>query len=225
MSDTTFRLPQRAPIRLLDQELKLDPSIKEMQAEIQLQLMARRNPLDWVLPWQHFLPRPPAPGTSPNPFSFPVPPPLPSLWKFQPGAGPQTARAGTGGDILNAILQLPVSQALMKQLTHKLTRQAHEFGTVWDRTNVGGRIALVTVGAVLAGASVAAIIGNQETRQFAFDAIKGRTIPIPMPASQKFGLGVKGLQLSASVRIAATSFSVDAYNLSLSLDVLKLLAK
>lgn len=221
MSGSTFRMPQRPPLRLLDQGLKLDSSIQQMQAEIERQLMAPRTPQDWLPSWQHFLSQPPAAGTPVNPFSVPVPPPLPSLWKFQPGAGPQTARPGTMSDVVNAILQLPISRALMKQAAREVVRQSHDVQGAWDRASIGGRIAAITVGTVLAGASVVAVVGNQEIRQFAFDAIKGRTIPIPMPKS----LGVQGLQVSASVRIATTSVSVDAYNLSLSLDVLKLLAR
>ncbi|HKU96667.1 MAG TPA: hypothetical protein VJR58_15395 [Vineibacter sp.] len=243
MSGTTFPLPQRPPVRLLDQDLKLDPVIKQMQADIESQLMARRNPLDWLPPWQRFLPPAPSPNTPLDPFKVPAPPPLPSLWKFEPGAGPQTARAGTVGDVLNAILQLPVSQALMKQAAHEAARQARELRKVWDRSSIGGRSAIVTVGTVLAGASVAGIIGDQEARRFVFDTIKGHAIPIPLPATQAatlkitdYGanvaatvpLGVKGLQLSATgdvIRTGKTSFSLGTYSLSLSLDVLKFLAK
>lgn len=222
------------PIRLLDQQLTLDPEIMTTIAEIEARMAASRMIDEMLRPdWRLMLPTfesivnaPP-----PNIFSTPTPPPAPSLWSAPRGAGPATPRAGELSDVTGAIFQLPVVQGLVRQAHDEGHRQLRLFRSEWDRSSTASRIVMVTMAGIVAGSSITIIVANQETRDLAFGLIRDRDIPIPGVDGLSFRVlnnggsvrapipGVPGL--TGGVRLQFPNSSAPSYEVSVNFDVMQ----
>jgi len=213
-------------LRLLDQELHLDPEIQRMAQELEAQMAARRIVGLWLRPdwstllptWQTIMSRPLQLSTAPL---------------FTPGAGPATPRPGDFSDVTGAIYQLPPVQRLVEQAHDEGLRRLRLLRAEWDRASPGERTVMVTMTSIVVGSSIGIIMANRPTRQAAFDLIKGRDIPIPGVDGLSFQildrggsitapLGVPGLTGSARLQFPGAPSHPD-YNVMINLDVLEFL--
>ena len=212
-------------IRLLDQELHLDPDIQRMALELEAQLAHRQVINLWLQPdWNLLLP------TWQTIMSLPSPRPAGPM--FTPGAGPDTPRPGELSDVTGAIYKLPPVQSLVERAHDEGLRQLRLLRTEWNRASPGERAAMVTTTGIVVGSSIGIIMANRPTRQAAFDLIKGRDIPIPgvdglsIKLLERGGgvtapLGVPGLSGSAQVQVPGGASHPD-YNVMINLDVMQL---
>jgi hypothetical protein len=179
MGDFGYRPPH---IRLLDQQLTLDPDIVAMMADIEAQMAARRVLSDMLRPnWSLLLPDFQSIVNTPSSdiFRTPTPSAPTSIWASPRGAGPATPRAGELSDVTGAIYQLPAVQRAVGLAHDEGLRQLRLLRSDWSNASTGNRIAMVTMATIFAGALITPIVANQPTRDLAFGLIKGRDIPIP----------------------------------------------
>lgn len=222
----------RPNIRLLDAHLTLDPEIVSMMAQIEAEMGTRRILQDMLRPnWSLVLPDfQSILNTPPNVFATPTPGARPSPFSFQPGAGPDTPRAGELSDVTGALYQLPAVQRLVTQAHDEGMRQLGVFRREWDGSSTGQRITMVTMATVFAGAMITPIVANQRTRDLAFGLIKGRDIPIPGVDGLSFQildnggavttpLGVPGL--SAHARLQLPNSASPNYEVTVNFDVME----
>lgn len=231
MSD--FQLGYRPrQIRLLDQQLTLDPEIIRMMGEIEAQMAARRIISDMLRPnWSLVLPnfqsildaapadlfrQPPAPPTS--------------VWSAPRGAGPSTPRAGELSDVTQALYKLPVVQGLVERAHDEGHRQLRLLRNDWNGASTGERITMVTMATVVAGAFITPIIANQQTRDLAFGLIKDRDISVPGVNGLSFRLLDRGAGittplvvpgLTGSARLQFPNSAAPNYEVTINFDVME----
>ena len=88
-----------------------------------------------------------------NPALTPAPT-TPSRPLVPAGAGPETAREGSGGDIMSAVTAVPaVDQAITRLKTQALDQVHHD----WSRLTTGDRVLLITTSALVAGGALAGV--------------------------------------------------------------------
>jgi hypothetical protein len=196
----------RPRFRLLDGELRLDPEIARMIQEIEARMAARQMVNLFLQPnWQLMTPLWQTWLTQPS-----LAPQRPSTQSVR-GAGPATPRAGEVGDVTRAVYQLPAVQGVVLQAHDEGLRQLRVLRGEWDRGSTADRAVMVTMSSLVVGSSLAIILANQQTRNMAFDLIKGRDIPIPLVKGLSFQildrggavttpLGVPGLTGSARLQ-------------------------
>jgi hypothetical protein len=226
----------RPRIRLLDQQLTLDPDIVAMMGEIEAQMAARRILLEMQRPnWNLLLPDFQSlvnTAPAPNIFRTPTPSSPPSIWASPQGAGPATPRAGELSDVTGAVYQLPAVQRVVGLIHDEGHRQLSLFRSEWNGSSTGNRIAMVTMGAVFAGALITPIIANQQTRDLAFGLIKGHDIPVPGVDGLSFQildrggavttpLGVPGL--TGGARLQFPNSAAPNYEVTVNFDVMEFL--
>lgn len=220
------------PIRLLDQQLTLDPEIQRTIAEIEARMAAERMIREMLQPnWRLMLPDFASMVNSPPPNLFSRPPAAPpSIWSAPRGNGPATPRPGELSDVTGALYQLPVVQGLVRQARDEGLRQLRVFRSEWDRSSTGSRITMITMAGVVVGSSVAIIVANQETRDLAFGLIRGRDIPIPGVDGLSFKildnggavrapLGIPGL--SGGLQLQFPNSSSPTYDVNITFDVMR----
>jgi hypothetical protein len=212
-------------IRLLDQELHLDPDIQRMLLELETQMAHRHVIQLWLQPdwnvlqptWQTILSVPTSHPAGPS---------------FTPGAGPDTPRPGELSDITGAIYKLPAVQGLVERAHDEGLRQLRLLRTEWNRSSPGERAVMVTMSGIVLGSSIGILMANQPTRQAAFDLIKGRDIPVPGVTGLSFQilerggaitvpLGVPGLSGTAKVQVPEGA-SHPNYNVMVNLNLMDL---
>lgn len=221
------------PIRLLDQQLTLDPEIVGMMANIEAR-MATNTILqdmlrpDWrlVLPsFESFINTPPA-----NVFSTPTPSQPPSIWSAPRGNGPATPRAGELSDVTGAVYKLPVVQGLVRQAHDEGLRQLRVLRSEWDNASTGNRVVMVTMSGIVVGGLVTTIVANQPTRDLAFGLIKDKDIPVPGIDGLSFKLldrggaftaplGVPGL--TGGARLQFPNSAAPNYEVNINFDVME----
>ncbi|HEY6221839.1 MAG TPA: hypothetical protein VIX13_04820, partial [Candidatus Eisenbacteria bacterium] len=213
-------------IRLLDQELHLDPDIQRMARELEAQMAARQIVGLWLRPdWNALLPA--WQSIMSQPLQRPAAP------MFTPGAGPAIARPAELSDLTGAVWQLQPVQRLAEQAHDEGLRRLRLLRAEWNRASPGERTVMVTMTSIVVGSSIAIILANRPTRQAAFDLIKGRDIPIPGVDGLSFQildrggavtvpLGVPGLSGSARLQFPGAPSHPD-YNVMINLDVLEFL--
>lgn len=222
----------RPRVRLLDQQLTLDPDIVRMMGEIEAQMAARRILQDMLRPdWSLLLPDFQSIVSSPSSDIFrATPPPPTSIWTSPRGAGPATPRAGELSDVTGAIYQLPAVQRLVGLAHDEGLRQLRLLRNEWDTASTGDRVAMVTMATVFAGALITPIVANQQTRDLAFSLIKGRDIPVPGVDGLSFQildsggaitapLGVPGL--SGHARLQFPNSAAPNYEVTVNFDVME----
>jgi hypothetical protein len=206
---------QRPRLSLLDPEhqLRLDP---EQQVQLVQSLLSVESLLQAAerIGSEPSLGAAPAPDLSPRaaaqagqaaqpssmqrgPFSAPQLPQRPPL--VPPGRGPATARPGTTGDIVKAILRVPVVQTGVQRLQDEAGRQVRQG---WESMTPGERALLITHSVVLGGTALTGIALNPEARQFALEQIQGRDIPLPrIPVTMRFNLTGPNQQIFFRVNV------------------------
>ena len=166
-------------IRLMDQQLTLDPQIQATLAQINARIAAQEwmdrllNPR-WVLSQEFFQGLALAPR---NPLTMKLPAPGGPAWK--PGDGPATPRAGEMSDVTGALYKLPIVQELAKRAQEQALRDLRGLERDWNAASGAGKFGMITLGTVVAGGMIAPILANRPTRLLAFDLIKGKDIPVP----------------------------------------------
>jgi hypothetical protein len=104
------------------------------------------------------------------------------------GAGPETPREGTGGDVAGAVAAVP---AVQRALTRLQTRALSQVRRDWDRLSTGDRVVLITTSALIAGGALAGIASDPGARSFMLDQLNGRELGVP---------GVDGLSVTFNTR-------------------------
>lgn len=222
--------PQR--LRLLDQQLTLDPDIVRMMGEIEAQMAARRIVSQMLQPnWSLVLPdfESIVNSAPSNLFRQPPSPPA-SIWSAPRGAGPSTPRAGELSDVTSAVYKLPVVQRLVGQAHDEGFRQLRLLRSEWNSASTGQRVTMVTMATVVAGAFITPIVANQETRDLAFGLIKDREIPVPGVSGLSFRildrggavtapLGVPGL--TGGARVQFPNSAAPNYEFNINFDVME----
>jgi hypothetical protein len=228
MSDYEFGRYRAPRIRLMDAQLTLDPETIRIMEEIQAQMAARQMINLWLRPnWQSLMPSWQLMLTQ-QPL-FPTQR-QPSGGQFVPGAGPSTPRPGDLSDVTSAIYQLPAVQRLVNQAHDEGNRQLGILRREWETASPGDRAVMVSMGGIVAGSTLAIILANQQTRQLAFNLIKGHDIPIPGVDGLSFQildrggsvtapLGVPGL--SGSARLQLPSGAPPDYQAMVNFDVME----
>ena len=213
-------------LRLLDQELHLDPDIQRLARELEAQMAARQIVGLWLRPdWNMLLPAWRTIMLQPLP--------RPAGPTFTPGAGPDTPRPAELSDLTAAVYQIPAVQRLVEQAHDEGLRRLRLLRADWDRASPGERAVMVTMTSIVVGSSIGIIMANRPTRQAAFDLIKGRDIPVPGVDGLSFQildrggsitapLGVPGLSGTARLQFPGAPGQPD-YNVMINLDVLEFL--
>lgn len=116
------------------------------------------------------------PGPSLPGLQFPTMPPSTPAPIVPRGAGPATPRAGSVGDVLSALAAVPAVKAGINRLRDTAT---HQLRQGWQSLSTGGRAVTIGVSALIAGSTLAGILGNDSSRQFALHFIQGKHIPVP----------------------------------------------
>ncbi len=227
MSDFQFGRYRAPRIRLMDTQLTLDADTIRIMQEIQAQMAAGQMINLWLRPnWQALMPdfqmmltqQPLFPNQS-----------QPSGSQYVPGAGPSTPRPGDLSDVTSALYQLPAVQRLVNQAHDEGNRQLGVLRSEWENASTGDRAAMVTMGGLVVGSTLAIILANQQTRQLAFNLIKGHSIPVPGVDGLSFQildrggsvtapLGVPGL--SGGARLQLPSGAQPDYEVTVTFDVM-----
>ena len=122
-----------------------------------------------------------APGTAAPPPSAPsgalsgpaIPAPTPLV---PPGAGPETPRAATPGDLLKAVMAVPVLDDAVQRLS---TDARDRVSRDWGRLGTGERAIFVSTAVLIGAGALAGVASDPESRRFALDQLNGRVLPVP----------------------------------------------
>jgi hypothetical protein len=145
----------------------LDPAnVRTSLLQLDPALLAPSSP-DWLR-----LPATPAPG-----------PLVPA------GAGPETPRAGTPGDVLRAIMAVP---AVDTALTTLRTEATQRVSSDWQRLSTGERVLLISQGVLISGAALAAVFSNEQARGLVLNQLQGRDLPVPGVPGLSFQFNLTG---------------------------------
>ena len=125
-------------------------------------------------------PATPAPLLTPPVIGPPPPSPFyklpdPAAMRGESGA----PKAGAVGDILKAMMGLPIVQQNLNRLSDEGLRQVRLMKTEWDKAPWLDRITAITIAAPLAAGVVGTVLGASDARHFAFGALKGADVPVP----------------------------------------------
>jgi hypothetical protein len=71
----------------------------------------------------------------------------------------------------------------------------------WDRASTGDRVVMVSMTSLVLGSSVAIVLANRETRQLAFDLIKGHDISVPGVDGLSFQILDRGGSVTAPLGV------------------------
>jgi hypothetical protein len=126
-----------------------------------------------------------------------TPPPDPAMLTTPPtqeqplvprGAGPDTQREGSAGDVMGAIAAVPaVDRAITRLRTQALSQVSRD----WSRLSTGDRVLLITTTALIGGGALAGIASDPGARSFMLDQLNGRELGVP---------GVDGLSVTFNTR-------------------------
>ncbi|MFW9261094.1 hypothetical protein [Nostoc sp. CALU 546] len=160
----------------MDMHLQLDP---QFQAMIMQHVQQQLNPAT-IRPFLNqinlgVLPTPGAGSPStPNPFAAPT---VPAASPTVPaGAGPDTSRTATAGDLVQAIMAVP---AIDGALTSLQTQASDRIQQDWRRLSTGEQIGVVSTTALIGVGALAGVLSDPTARRFALDQLNGRTLPVP----------------------------------------------
>jgi hypothetical protein len=218
-----------ARVRLLDEQLHLDPDIVRIIEEIDAKMAARQMINNWLQPnWLALMTSYQSLLSRPSPL-LPTPPRAPSP-QYTPGTGPATPRPGELGDVIGAVYQLPAVQRIVIQAHDEGHRQVRLLRKEWDEASTGDRVAMVTMTTLVGGSAIGIVLGNQQTRSMAFDLVKGHDIPVPLVDGLSFKLldrgggitaplGVPGL--SGSARLQFPAAARPDYEVTVTFDVME----
>ena len=130
--------------------------------------------------------RPPArPAWLPPPGGTPAPEPEPLVPR---GAGPETPRAASPGDLLGAVMAVP---AVDGALTRLRTQATDRLASDWRGLSGGGKAAVVTSLVTIGGGALAGALASPDSRDFLLEQLNGRDLPVP---------GIEGLSVQFSTQ-------------------------
>ena len=179
-------------------DLQIDP---EIQAQIRVIMAARAREMmraDHVIASVRPLLPPifiPLPGGATAPVPVPATtaslPPLPSASSSpSPDApvSPEPTRAGSGGDVLGAVLALPRVRAMLDGIKSDFTGG---LSTYWAGASTFDRSAFVTGSVVVSSSVIGSIVGFEGPRNFVLPLLNDIVVPVP-------GLPGYGLEMNFS---------------------------
>jgi hypothetical protein len=155
-------------------QLHLDPQIEAQAMSYRLQGLLDpetvRTPLvrldlDSIIGYQ-----PPPWLTAPS-----VPEPRPLVPR---GAGPETPRPATAGDVLRAVMRIP---AVDTALTRLQTEATDHLSSDWRSLSTGGKVAVITQSAVIGTGALAGVLADPEARNFTLGLLQNRSLPTGVP--------------------------------------------
>ncbi len=206
-------------LNLLNQKLTLSPETEAMIAQIEAQMAARAWREALAQPdWEQLFPSmaeidlfPPLTLPEPKPawqtFKPPAAPPTPKL-----NPGPGSPRAGEMKDVLSAFFQLPAIQMARQQIEEEVASRGRQhiktLKLEWNAAPLSEKITMVSFGVVVTSAFIVPILYAKESRNFAFEQLKGVDIPVPKVP----GLTFKILDYGAGVTVplGVPGLTVDA---------------
>ncbi|MEZ5363571.1 MAG: hypothetical protein R2748_14820 [Bryobacterales bacterium] len=178
---------QRPRLRLLDEELHLDPEIEAQIRVLQAEIQRGR--------FQRILLRPDFSQFSQSHLSWmlrqPLPAPRPPL--VPAGAGPSTPRPAQIGDLGRAVWAVPALRQAVTQLGEEATRDLRRG---WSQAGAGERAAIVSTGLLITGGALAGALANDQSRLDLLTFVDGRNIPVPGVDGLSFRLTRRGSSLS-----------------------------
>jgi outer membrane protein OmpA-like peptidoglycan-associated protein len=128
------------------------------------------------------------------PIILPPSPAVPTKPAGPPTPGMQSeTRPGTAGDVVKALLALPVVKAKIEEVKNLAASDL-------AKLKPGEKIATATVGGAVVAGAIAGVISDPEARRFALDAIDGLEVPVP---------GVEALKLQVKTKDSGGVVTVD----------------
>jgi len=162
-------------------QLHLDPQIQAMafqHMQQQMEPATIRAALSQVNLGLTALPAPSASGptATPTPNPFATPSPSPSTPLVPRGAGPNTPRPATAGNLMKAVLAVPVIDAWIKTLKTQATEQMMRD---WRRLSTGEQVGAVSSAAAIGAGALAGILSDPNARKMVLSQLNGRVFPVP----------------------------------------------
>ena len=165
--------------RLFDGKLKLDPELMASFAETMARINSQIAKDNFLRPnWQLFGPDLAGFLKLPPPNLLAGPPPA-AQSAYVPGKGPEIAHAASLSDLMDAIWKVPQVQGVANRARDEGMRQLGVFGKEWDTSNTYSKIAMISVGGVVAAGIIAPLLYAKPTRELALGLVNGKDIPIP----------------------------------------------
>ena len=178
-------------------QLRLDPDLQAaLEAEDPPALLARPEEArrwlspDWGLPNAsalHQVPLRPLPGRN--------------RCVVPRGAGPAQPRAGTPGDVLEAIHGIPCVKAAIDSVRQQAVETLED---AWNSSSTGQKAGVIASAVVLGGGALGMIYSDAELRESVLGRIQDTDLPVP---------GVEGLSLRlrpTGAAVTAPIFGVNA---------------
>jgi hypothetical protein len=94
------------------------------------------------------------------------------------GPGPGTARPASMGDLVRGIMQVPAVESALTSLQTQALATARQD---WRSLSTGGKAALVSQSALIAGGALAGVLSSPDARQFTLDLLQNRSLPTGVP--------------------------------------------
>jgi len=100
--------------------------------------------------------------------------------------GPAKPHAGSVGDLLSALMGVPVVKQSVDSVKNQVTAKLHRD---WRKLPTGGKASVISVTTVITGGTLAGLFARKKSRQQVLELIQGKNIPAP---------GVAGLSIQIS---------------------------
>jgi hypothetical protein len=167
-------------------QLHLDPEIEAQIRAIQaMQTMVAPTTVQEGLHEVNLnLPPMPVPTGPQAPPIGPAPAPPASRPAAAPGTGLTGPRAGTGGDIWQAVLSEPALGPAIQGLGDQAATRAK---SEWGQLSTGGTVAVVTNSVLIGGGALTGALATPDARQWLAGVLADKVIPVPKVP----GLGVQ----------------------------------
>lgn len=184
--ESALRLPWPGSRRQPSFRLRLDPEIEAQMAAIAVaQQLLRPDRIRRSL-----LELDPSTVLAPEPPPWLPGPPLPSTPPLvPPGRGPETPRAATAGDLVNAVMRVP---AVDSALTRLRTEAVDHLRRDWERLSTGEQVLVLSHTALLGAGAVAGILSSPEASRTVLDLVQNRTLPVPGVPGLTFQFNLTG---------------------------------
>lgn len=225
MGDFDLRLPgQRRRYSLGVGPLRLDPAIEREIRALQHNPPSPRLRNLFLRPNWHSLQQAYINELLRQPPAAPAAPLVPR------GRGPATPRPANVALLLSAFWSVPLIQQRANRL---LDDAAGQLRRDWSRLSTGEQALVISQGVIIAGGALAGISTDPEAREFLFNLIIDRDIPVPGVNGLTFRIQRRGG--SATLRnIGGSGVTVDGgggvdergnpqYNVNITLDVMQFL--
>ena len=111
---------------------------------------------------------------------IPTPPksPLVPRKELSPYEPVPKQRSGEFGDVVDALMGVP---AVAQAVDRIKERASDEFKLNWRRLSTGGKAALITQSALIAGGTLTGVLASKSGRREAYNLIKDRQVSVPIP--------------------------------------------